>query len=91
MKTAPTTERGLAKYNAMRDFGTTAEPSGELRPTKGGRSFVIQQHAATAMHYDFRLELDGVLPLVGCAKGTEPRHDRAPARRADRRSPGRLP
>jgi bifunctional non-homologous end joining protein LigD len=52
---------GLATYRRMRDFAATPEPRGERR--RGGRrlSFVIQRHAATRLHYDFRLELDGVL------------------------------
>ncbi|MDB4947288.1 MAG: ATP-dependent ligase [Labilithrix sp.] len=64
-----TEEQPLARYNEMRDFGTTAEPSGEVKPTGTGHSFVIQQHAATAMHYDFRLELDGVLLSWAVPKG----------------------
>jgi bifunctional non-homologous end joining protein LigD len=60
---------GLDRYHAMRDFGATAEPEGEVRPTKSGHSFVVQQHAATAMHYDFRLELDGVLLSWAVPKG----------------------
>lgn len=49
----------LSAYNAKRDFAKTAEPEG--RPAKGrGHSFVIQRHAATRLHYDLRLELDGV-------------------------------
>ena len=51
----------LAKYRAMRDFSQTAEPDSAARtkPSKRLR-FVIQKHAATRLHYDFRLELDGV-------------------------------
>ena len=50
----------LAKYNSKRDFAKTAEPAG----TPGwanGNSFVVQKHAASRLHWDFRLELDGVL------------------------------
>jgi bifunctional non-homologous end joining protein LigD len=50
----------LARYRAKRKFDITAEPSGG-RATAGGNSFVVQKHAATRLHYDFRLELDGVL------------------------------
>jgi len=53
----------------MRDFGLTEEPSGEVQSTETGRSFVIQKHAATALHYDFRLELDGVLLSWAVPKG----------------------
>jgi bifunctional non-homologous end joining protein LigD len=60
--------KSLAEYNAKRDFGKTAEPAGKLARTKGS-SFVIQKHAASRMHYDFRLELDGVLKSWAVAKG----------------------
>jgi bifunctional non-homologous end joining protein LigD len=59
----------LERYNEMRDFGATEEPSGKVRPSDTGRSFVIQKHAATALHYDFRLELDGVLLSWAVPKG----------------------
>jgi bifunctional non-homologous end joining protein LigD len=59
----------LAKYRSMRDFGKTAEPSGGRARKNAGDSFVIQQHAARRMHYDFRLELDGVLLSWSVPKG----------------------
>ncbi|MDB4958842.1 MAG: ATP-dependent ligase [Myxococcales bacterium] len=59
----------LAKYKAKRDFGLTAEPSGDRSAKPSGHSFVIQQHAARRMHYDFRLELDGVLLSWSVPKG----------------------
>ena len=59
----------LAKYRSMRDFSRTAEPSGAGARKRAGRSFVIQQHAARRMHYDFRLELDGVLLSWSVPKG----------------------
>jgi bifunctional non-homologous end joining protein LigD len=62
----------LAKYRSMRDFSRTAEPQGDSSPApsaKPGHSFVIQQHAARRMHYDFRLELDGVLLSWSVPKG----------------------
>ena len=51
----------LAKYRAKRDFSKTAEPSGvtKVKASKGLR-FVVQKHAASHLHYDLRLELDGV-------------------------------
>ncbi len=58
----------LAKYRAMRDFTKTAEPSGGSS-TKTGNRFVIQKHAARRLHYDFRLELDGVLLSWAVPKG----------------------
>jgi bifunctional non-homologous end joining protein LigD len=58
----------LAKYRAKRDFEITAEPSGAEAAAAGHR-YVIQQHAARRMHYDFRLELDGVLLSWSVPKG----------------------
>ena len=49
----------LASYNAKRDFETTAEPRGQIG-SGAGPSFVVQKHDAPRLHYDFRLELDGV-------------------------------
>ena len=58
----------LADYNAKRDFKKTPEPKG--KPAEGrGFSFCIQKHDATRLHYDFRLELDGVLKSWAVAKG----------------------
>ncbi len=52
---------GLQTYRAKRDFGVTAEPRGRVAPRKSGQlHFVIQRHAATRLHFDLRLELDGV-------------------------------
>jgi bifunctional non-homologous end joining protein LigD len=59
----------LAKYRSMRDFSRTGEPSGDSQGAPAGHSFVIQQHAARRMHYDFRLELDGVLLSWSVPKG----------------------
>ena len=60
----------LSPYRAKRDFSKTAEPSGEnaVAPSEV-RRFVIQKHAATRLHYDFRLELDGVLKSWAVTKG----------------------
>ncbi|TPN83551.1 DNA ligase D [Mesorhizobium sp. CU2] len=53
---------GLAQYHAKRDFKKTAEPAGKVaRGRMGGGIFVVQKHDATRLHYDFRLEHDGVL------------------------------
>ena len=53
--------KSLTAYRKKRDFGITPEPSGEARvaPSKQPR-FVIQKHDATRLHYDLRLEFDGV-------------------------------
>src|SRR6201993_4100065 len=51
----------LSKYRAKRDFSKTAEPSGQTKiAASNRRRFIIQKHAATWLHYDLRLELDGV-------------------------------
>jgi len=60
----------LARYRSMRDFSRTAEPAGADRTKASKRlRFVIQKHAATRLHYDFRLELDGVFLSWAVTKG----------------------
>ncbi|KQM90469.1 ATP-dependent DNA ligase [Sphingomonas sp. Leaf22] len=58
----------LAGYNAKRDFARTAEPAGTLAKGKGNR-FIVQKHDATRLHYDFRLEIDGVLKSWAVTRG----------------------
>ncbi|WP_312222366.1 DNA ligase D [Rhizobium rhizoryzae] len=58
----------LAQYNDKRDFKTSPEPRGK-KAKQAGNSFVIQKHAARRLHYDFRLEMDGVLKSWAVTKG----------------------
>lgn len=58
----------LATYNAKRDFARTAEPEGKAAPA-GGNSFIVQKHAARRLHWDFRLEVNGVLKSWAVTKG----------------------
>ena len=58
----------LSKYQSMRNFRETPEPKGKVAKRKG-HSFVIQKHDATRLHYDFRLELDGVLLSWAVTRG----------------------
>ena len=60
----------LAEYNRKRDFTRTGEPEGKVPKAKGKTlHFVIQKHAASRLHYDFRLELDGVMKSWAVPKG----------------------
>src|SRR3984957_11161725 len=60
----------LSVYRAKRDFAKTAEPSGRMRAAPSARlRFVVQKHAARRLHYDLRLELDGVFKSWAVAKG----------------------
>jgi bifunctional non-homologous end joining protein LigD len=59
----------LAKYWAKRDFNISTEPRGEQTVAGDRLIFVIQKHAASSLHYDFRLELDGVLLSWAIPKG----------------------
>src|SRR3954453_878914 len=58
----------LRTYRAKRDFGKTAEPRGKA-VRKKGFGYVIQKHDATRLHYDLRLELDGVLMSWAVTRG----------------------
>ena len=58
----------LEKYRQKRSFGVTSEPRGRTIK-RGGDAFVIQKHAATRLHYDLRLELDGVMKSWAVTRG----------------------
>src|SRR5687767_15921792 len=59
----------LALYRKKRDFAVTPEPSGEARAHDGGSRYVIQMHAARRLHYDLRLEVDGVFKSWAVTRG----------------------
>lgn len=59
----------LDAYRAKRDFRRTGEPRGGERRASGKPLFVIQKHDASSLHYDFRLEVDGVLKSWAVPKG----------------------
>jgi len=70
---AKAVDEQLARYRSMRDFQITAEPSGSTKSDKNENvtkyPFCIQKHAASHLHYDFRLGWNGVLKSWAVAKG----------------------
>jgi bifunctional non-homologous end joining protein LigD len=71
-------------YRAKRDFSRTSEPQGGK--SRGGHpSFVVQKHDATRLHYDFRLEMDGVLVSWAVTRGPsmDPKDKRLAVRTED--------
>lgn len=59
----------LKDYNTKRKFNETTEPEGKTKKSKDKLIFVIQRHAASRLHYDFRLEMEGVLKSWAVPKG----------------------
>lgn len=69
-KPLPAVEEQLSRYRSMRDFHVTPEPSGSAKASApNALPFCIQKHAATRLHYDFRLAWNGVLKSWACTKG----------------------
>jgi bifunctional non-homologous end joining protein LigD len=66
---AAATPDSLDVYNAKRDFSKTAEPAGRKEKTASKLRFVVQKHAASHLHFDFRLELDGAMKSWAVPKG----------------------
>ena len=65
----------LAEYNAKRDFTRTKEPAGKAGKSGKDRIFMVQKHDATRLHWDLRLEADGVLKSWAVTKGPSPDPD----------------
>lgn len=76
---------GLQRYHLKRDFDVTPEPQGSVARSTGKLRFVVQKHAATSLHYDFRLEMDGVLKSWAIPKEpvADPAHKRLAIRTED--------
>ncbi|HSJ30036.1 MAG TPA: DNA polymerase ligase N-terminal domain-containing protein, partial [Longimicrobiales bacterium] len=69
-KSGGSTKGPLTEYRRKRDFEKTREPAGgAAKSRRRGLQFVIQKHAASSLHYDLRLELDGVMKSWAVPKG----------------------
>jgi bifunctional non-homologous end joining protein LigD len=75
----------LSSYRAKRDFETTSEPAGAADGAGGGHRFVVQEHHATRLHWDLRLEHDGVLASWAIPNGipADPKDNRLAVRTED--------
>jgi bifunctional non-homologous end joining protein LigD len=75
----------LANYRDKRDFAATSEPAGDAPAAEDGRRFVVQEHHATRLHWDLRLEHDGVLASWAVPNGipTDPKDNRLAVRTED--------
>ncbi|WP_078958378.1 DNA polymerase ligase N-terminal domain-containing protein [Streptomyces sp. WM6373] len=73
-----TAEQPLARYHKRRDFSRTAEPKGRLAESSADQlSYVVQIHDARTLHFDFRLEADGILKSFAVPKGpSDDPHDK---------------
>jgi DNA ligase D, 3''-phosphoesterase domain len=71
MKRTVRKRQPLTEYRRKRDFAKTSEPSGTAKRSRSKRAlrFVVQKHSATRVHFDFRLELDGVMKSWAVPKG----------------------
>lgn len=76
---------GTTEYEKKRNLSRSGEPAGGVRKRGGKPGFVIQKHHASSLHYDFRLEVDGVLKSWAVPKGlsTDPQDKRLAIRTED--------
>lgn len=78
MTSSRKSDGALQRYTDKRDFMRSSEPRGDTKSQDNGPIFVIQKHDASSLHYDFRLEVEGVLKSWAVPKGpsTDPRKKR---------------